>query len=176
MQLSLHADYSLRVLLYLGTHPGEVVTTRDISDAYGISKHHLVRVAQTLGEHGYVELIPGRAGGLRLAMDPSTIRIGDVVRRTEPHLRLVECFDAATNTCPITDHCGLRHQLHKAVEAFVASLNEHTLGDLLSTRRRAQFSEVFIRTQDLLRSGAKAATARAPRDARRRLRTQPDRS
>ena len=47
MQLSLHADYSLRVLLYLGTHPDEVVPTRDISDAYGISKHHLVRVAQS---------------------------------------------------------------------------------------------------------------------------------
>ena len=102
MQLSLHADYSLRVLLYLGTHPDQVVTTRDISDAYGISKHHLVRVAQTLGEHGYVELIPGRSGGLRLAMDPAAIRLGDVVRRTEPHLRLVECFDVATNTCPIT--------------------------------------------------------------------------
>ena len=153
MQLSLHADYSLRVLLYLGTHVDEVVTTRDISDAYGISKHHLVRVAQTLGEHGYVELIPGRAGGLRLAMDPFQIRLGDLVRRTEPHLRLVECFDEATNTCPIIEHCGLRHQLHKAVEAFVASLNEHTLGDLLSTRRRAQFSEVFVRTQDLLRTG-----------------------
>jgi Rrf2 family nitric oxide-sensitive transcriptional repressor len=176
VQLSLHADYSLRVLLYLGTHPNEVVTTRDISDAYNISKHHLVRVAQTLGEHGYVELIPGRAGGLRLAMDPSEIRLGDVVRRTEPHLRLVECFDVATNTCPITDHCGLRHQLHRAVEAFVASLNEHTLGDLLSTRRRAQFSEVFIRTQDLLRSSRQAASARTPRDARRRMRSQPERS
>jgi Rrf2 family nitric oxide-sensitive transcriptional repressor len=148
----------------------------DISDAYGISKHHLVRVAQTLGEHGYVELIPGRAGGLRLAMDPAAIRLGDVVRRTEPHLRLVECFDAATNTCPIIEHCGLRLQLHKAVEAFVASLNEHTLGDLLSPRRRGQFSEVFIRTQDLLRSRTKDAAARAPRDARRRLRTQPERS
>jgi len=173
VQLSLHADYSLRVLLYLGTHPAEVVTTRDISDAYGISKHHLVRVAQTLGEHGYVELIPGRSGGLRLAMDPSAIRLGDVVRRTEPHLRLVECFDVATNTCPITDHCGLRHQLHKAVEAFIASLNEQTLGDLLSTRRRAQFSEVFIRTQELFRSGREAAATQAPR-RKRRLRSQPE--
>ena len=173
MQLSLHADYSLRVLLYLGTHPDQVVTTRDISDAYGISKHHLVRVAQTLGEHGYVELIPGRSGGLRLAMDPSAIRLGDVVRRTEPHLRLVECFDVATNTCPITDHCGLRHQLHKAVEAFIASLNEQTLGDLLSTRRRAQFSEVFIRTQELFRSGREAAATQAPR-RKRRFRSQPE--
>ena len=175
MQLSLHADYSLRVLLYLGTHPDQVVTTRDISDAYGISKHHLVRVAQTLGEHGYVELMPGRAGGLRLAMDPFAIRLGDVVQRTEPHLRIVECFDAATNTCPIIDHCGLRHELHKAVAAFVASLNRTTLGDLLSSRRRGQFAAVFVRTQDLIRSGKKADTGdgttrtvqRIPRGSRR---------
>ena len=70
MQLSLHADYSLRVLLYLGSHPDQIVTTRTISDAYGISKHHLVRVAQTLAEFGCVDLLPGRNGGIRLAMDP----------------------------------------------------------------------------------------------------------
>ena len=66
MQLSLHSDYALRVLLYLGTHPGETISTRQISAAYGISKNHLVRVVQTLGEHGYVELLPGRSGGIRL--------------------------------------------------------------------------------------------------------------
>ena len=42
VQLSLHADYALRVLVYLGTHPDRVVTTQEISSAYGISKHHLV--------------------------------------------------------------------------------------------------------------------------------------
>jgi len=73
VQLSLHADYSLRVLLYLGTHPDQVVTTRDISDAYGISKHHLVRVAQTLGEHGYVELIPGHRAAPGTASTPSSL-------------------------------------------------------------------------------------------------------
>ena len=52
MQLSLHADYALRVLIYLGTYPERVVTTREISRAYGISKNHLVRVVHTLAEHG----------------------------------------------------------------------------------------------------------------------------
>ena len=85
VQLSLRSDYALRVLLYLGAHPGEVVTTQRISDAYGISKNHLVRVVQTLAGHGYVDLIPGRSGGIRLARDPAGIRLGEVVRQAAIH-------------------------------------------------------------------------------------------
>ncbi|MEQ1948567.1 MAG: Rrf2 family transcriptional regulator [Bryobacteraceae bacterium] len=58
MQLSLHADYALRVLIYLGAHPGKTVSTAQISEVYGISKHHLVRVVQTLGESGTSPLVP----------------------------------------------------------------------------------------------------------------------
>ncbi len=147
MQLSLHADYALRVLLYLGSHPGEIVATRRISDAYGISKHHLVRVVQTLGEHGYVEMLPGRSGGVRLVRDPDTIALGDVVRVAEPNMRLVECFDRATNTCPIINHCGLKAHLGTAMQAFIASLNEHTLGQLLDGDRRRTLAGVFVKLQ-----------------------------
>lgn len=144
MQLSLHADYSLRVLLYLATRPGQIVTTQEISSAYGISKNHLVRVVQTLGEYGYVDLIPGRYGGIRLAMDPDQIRLGDVVRRAEPNLKLVECFDPATNTCPIINVCGLKGYLNEALQAFLAELDKKTLGGLLNPQRRQRLSEAFV--------------------------------
>jgi len=90
MQLSLHSDYALRVLIYLGAHPDETISTQRISAAYGISKNHLVRVVQTLSEHGYVRVTPG--SGVRLTRDPQDIRLGEVVRYSEPNLRLVECF------------------------------------------------------------------------------------
>lgn len=147
MQLSLHADYALRVLIYLGTHRGEVVSTRQISDAYGISKHHLVRVVQTLGENGYVELLPGRSGGVRLSADPANVRLGDVIRKAEPSLQLVECFDPATNTCPIINDCGLKAYLRQALEAFIASLNQHTLAELLTAPRRSRLGAVFLQLQ-----------------------------
>jgi Rrf2 family nitric oxide-sensitive transcriptional repressor len=41
MQLTLHTDYAFRVLLYLATQPaGHLVSTKDISRSYGISRHH----------------------------------------------------------------------------------------------------------------------------------------
>ncbi len=49
MQLTFHAEYALRVLLYLGSRPRETVATKEISSAFGVSKNHLVRVIQTLG-------------------------------------------------------------------------------------------------------------------------------
>ncbi len=143
MQLSLRSDYALRVLLYLGAHPGEVVTTRCISDAYGISKNHLVRVVQTLAEHGYVELIPGRSGGMRLVRDPAAIRLGEVVRHAEPNLKLVECFDPATNTCPIARSCGLKSVLNEGLLAFLATLDQHTLAELVTSKSRTKLVAIL---------------------------------
>lgn len=144
MQLSLHADYGLRVLLYLGSHPGQIISTQQISDAYGISKNHLVRVMQTLGDAGYVRVIPGRSGGVTLAKDPSEIRLGDVVRDAEPNLHLVECFEPETNTCPIIAVCGLKTRLAEALEAFIAELNKQSLADLLTPARQQKLQNVFV--------------------------------
>ena len=143
MQLSLHADYSLRVLIFAGTHEPRVVRTQDISDAYGISKHHLVRVVQTMAQHGYVRIHAGRSGGITLARPPEDIRLGQVVRHSEPNLRLVECFDAAANTCPIVGSCALKQMLVEALEAFIARLDEYTLADVLKPGARRELSELL---------------------------------
>ena len=132
MQLSLHTDYAFRVLIYLGSHPGGSVRTQDISAAYGISKHHLVRVVQTLGDHGYVRISAGRSGGVSLAREPKDIRLGQVARDAEPSLRLVECFDGETNTCPIASACMLKRVLAGALEVFLKRLDEYTLADVLA--------------------------------------------
>jgi Rrf2 family nitric oxide-sensitive transcriptional repressor len=143
MQLSLHADYALRVLIYLGTHPSRIVTTQEISGAYGISKHHLVRVIHTLAEHSYVKIQPGRSGGVTLAREPHTMPLGDIIRHSEPNLRLVECFDGQTNTCPIASICGLKGMLNEALQAFLATLNRYTIADVLASSGRQKLSTVF---------------------------------
>jgi Rrf2 family transcriptional regulator, nitric oxide-sensitive transcriptional repressor len=143
MQVSLHADYALRVLVHLGTHSDRLVTTQEISDAYGISKHHLVRVVHTLAEHGYVDIQAGRSGGVRLAREPELIRLGDVIRNAEPNMRLVECFDGQTNTCPIASVCALKGMLNEALQAFLTSLNRYTVADVLKASGQRKLAAVF---------------------------------
>ena len=143
MQLSLHADYALRVLIYLGSNPGRVVSTHEISGAYGISKHHLVRVVQTLAEHDYVNIHAGRSGGVKLARAPHLISLGDVIQSAEPNLKLVECFDREANTCPIASACALKGMLREALQAFLATLNRYTLADILRDGNQQKLVSLF---------------------------------
>lgn len=143
MHLTLHADYALRVLLYLAARPERLVSTQEVSEAYGISKNHLVRVVQALGKHGFIEVRPGRSGGLTLARTPSEISLGQVFRVTEPDFHLVECFDRQTNTCPIAPACGLKGILFEARDAFLAVLDKYTLADVRK-RSRKDLADFFL--------------------------------
>ncbi|MEO7034945.1 MAG: Rrf2 family transcriptional regulator [Polyangiaceae bacterium] len=129
MQLTLFSDYSLRILLYLSAHRDRRVAVSEISQAYGISQHHLVKVVQRLIEAGLVVGTRGRGGGLNLGREPAEINVAEVVRLTEPHLNLVECFDRPTNTCPIDKACGLKGALMRAQEAFFRELDKYSLAD-----------------------------------------------
>ena len=131
MQLTRFSDYSLRVLLYLATHQDRLVSIREVSRAYGVSHHHLVKVVQRLLEKELIASTRGRGGGLRLNRPPAAINIGALVRATEPHFDLVECFDRATNTCPIDSACGLKGVLRNAQAAFLKVLDDRTLADFL---------------------------------------------
>lgn len=143
MRLTLHADYSLRILLYLSGRQERLVSTQEVSEAYGISKNHLVRVVQVLGKHGFIEVRPGRSGGLTLARAPSEISLGEVFRVTEPDFQLVECFDPETNTCPIAPACGLKGVLFEAQAAFLAVLDKYTLADI-TKRSRKDLADFFF--------------------------------
>jgi Rrf2 family nitric oxide-sensitive transcriptional repressor len=134
VHLTQFSDYSLRLVIYLACHPDETVSVEEVSRCYGISRHHLVKVVQTLTDLGVVESHRGRGGGMRLTMAPDQINVGWLIRRTEPHFNLVECFDAATNTCPIAPACGLKGALQRAQQAFLSVLDEYTLDQFLNRR------------------------------------------
>lgn len=122
--------------MFCALHPDEIVRVEDVSRAYGISKAHLLKATRQLGQLGYLENLRGRAGGIRLAMAPSKIIIGQVVRHTEGNLELVECFNADTNTCPLIGVCKLSNLFRTALRTFLAELDKVTLEDIASDRRK----------------------------------------
>jgi Rrf2 family nitric oxide-sensitive transcriptional repressor len=134
MQLTTYTDYALRVLMYLAVHDDRLVTIAEMASAYDISKNHLMKIVYQLGQHGFIETVRGRGGGLRLGQTPERVALGEVVRRMEPHFNLVECFDPTTNRCPILPACGLSHVLVEASDAFLAVLDRYTLADLIPDR------------------------------------------
>jgi Rrf2 family transcriptional regulator, nitric oxide-sensitive transcriptional repressor len=133
MRLTDYTDYSIRVLLYLAVRGEGLSTIQDISNAYGISKNHLMKVVQKLGELGWVETVRGRNGGLRLAEQTSALTVGQIVRATESDFALVGCFpdqQGERRPCVITPHCRIRGVLEAARSAFLAELDRHTIGEV----------------------------------------------
>lgn len=161
MRLTFHTDYGLRALVYLASHPDRIVTTTEIGNAYGISKNHLVRVAQSLRDGGFIEVLPGRSGGLALALPADKIRIGDVVRELEPDFRMVECFDAKISTCPISPACALAGALDGALEAFLKELDRFTLGQVIALSG-PKLNEHFLPVEALTRGRPSRAPAARP--------------
>lgn len=134
MQLTLFSDYALRTLLYLGAHPDQLVPAAQISEAFGVSADHVAKAAKWLTQQGYLRAQRGKAGGLMLARKPASIRIGQLIAETEPHMHLLECFERENDRCPITPACKLRKALLEARVAFLAALDVYTLEDLLANR------------------------------------------
>jgi Rrf2 family nitric oxide-sensitive transcriptional repressor len=142
MRLTAFSDYALRVLVYLGLHEGERCTVAGIAGAYGISANHLTKVVQHLAQDGYVETTRGKGGGMRLALAPERVNLGELMRGTEER-RLVECFEGGASRCRIESACALRGILGDALEAFFAVLDRHTLADLLRPSRKLAKVLVF---------------------------------
>jgi Rrf2 family nitric oxide-sensitive transcriptional repressor len=134
MQLSLHADYACRVLIFLAVGQGPRASIEEIAKAFAISQNHLVKVVHRLGQLGFIETTRGRNGGIRLALPPEEIYMGDVIRRMEPHFEVVECFNSSTNTCPIIGLCDLQPALQRARDAFLQVLDAVTLAEV--TRKK----------------------------------------
>lgn len=142
MQLTIFTDYGLRTLMYLAAYPERRCSVREVSEHYGISRNHLVKVVHYLSQLGYIDSSKGKGGGIRLAKPAELLRIGDLVRELEPHMQLVECFDKDTNTCRISNGCQLKHFLAEAKDAFINSLNRYTLAD--AVRNKELFPEVIV--------------------------------
>ena len=143
MHLSLFSDYSLRVLMFAAVKGG-AFQLDEVTAAYGISRNHLAKVVQSLSKLGYLDTRRGRGGGIQLRCSPADIRIGKLVRETEGQPAIVECFDAATNTCRLNGSCRLKGALARATNAFFDSLDEHTLSDLTAGPQRNRLAKILL--------------------------------
>lgn len=128
MQLTSFTDYGLRALIYMASLPaGQMTSISEVTDTYGVSRNHMVKIINQLSRAGYIAAVRGKNGGIRLGRPAKDIVIGQVVRDLEP-LQLVNC---QSDFCHITSACRLKKALHDAVQSFLKELDNYTLADLV---------------------------------------------
>lgn len=124
MHFTRHTDYALRLLLHLAANPDRQSVIGEVAEIHDISRNHLMKVVQQLSHGGFLSTRRGRGGGFMLARPAETIRIGEVVRFTEPGMTLAEC-----TSCRIAPVCGLTGIFSEAKAALLAVLDRYSLAD-----------------------------------------------
>ena len=135
MRLTTYTDFAFRTLIFVALRKEEGCTIQELAEHYGISRNHLMKVVQQLGQLGFVETTRGRGGGIRLGKPAEEIRLADVVRATEDDMDIVECFNPAEDRCVISRVCRLRGILGEAMTAWMNVLDHYTLADLVDNER-----------------------------------------
>lgn len=131
MYLTQFSDIGLRLLMYLARERRETpaVTIAEVSAQFDIPRNHMVKVAGLLTRSGWINATRGRSGGIRLAIDPSSLRLGEVVRALEGRKEIINCDKM---NCRLRSDCGLRSALNFAYDAFYTALDTYTLADIIS--------------------------------------------
>jgi len=136
VQLTSYTDYAFRVLIALACVAPEKLTAGEISESYGISLNHLLKVVQQLAELGYVETTRGKSGGIRLLAEPTELTLGTIVRQMEPELGVVSCLRKGEHPCAIVPACRLKSILSEATAQFLVGLDAYTLADITKGKPR----------------------------------------
>lgn len=91
MKISTRGRYGVRLLIDLANNTDEShVSLSSVAERQRISARYLEQVAVILKRAGYIRSIKGASGGYALAMSPSDILIGDVLRALEGDMCVVD--------------------------------------------------------------------------------------
>lgn len=130
MQLTRYTDYGLRTLIYLSVLPsGRSASIDEVSEVFGLSRNHVNKIVHHLGREGLIITQRGKGGGMRIGRDPAEINLGDVVRRLENNLEVVNCDQP--DRCVLLPGCHLKTVLADAMTAFLRELDQYVLADLV---------------------------------------------
>jgi len=136
MRLTSFTDYSVRVLTYAALKKNELASIREVSEVYGISSNHLMKVIHHLGKGNYLETIRGKNGGFRLARDPKDISIGELIRYTEDDLALINSNGKNTDQ---NEKVNFNTIVEQALGSFMTTVDNYTLADSVEGQTLTNF-------------------------------------
>ena len=129
--ISTRGRYSLRVLVDLAQNGrGDFIPMKDVATRQNISLKYLEQILPILTKNKFVETAHGKGGGYRLAMEPSKIIIGDVLRLTEKDLAPVACLAEGAAECNRKKICPTLDFWQGLNDVINEYLNGKTIADL----------------------------------------------
>ena len=132
MMVSTKGRYALRVMIDLAENDGKgYVPMKEVAKRQEISLKYLERILPVLTKNKMIEGLQGKGGGYRLAVRPSDIRVGDILRLTEGDLAPVACLGCEADICERAKGCRTLPMWTEFYRLTNAYFDGITLADLM---------------------------------------------
>lgn len=143
MQITKFTDLSLRLLMYLTQEVvASPITINEVAQQFDISRNHLIKVVTRLNKLNWVVATRGRSGGLRLGIQPSALKLGDVLRELENKKSLINCNDPP---CVLKGQCNLKEILDHGLNTFYDEMNQYTLQSIVDQKTQQAVIKLHLR-------------------------------
>ncbi len=106
MHVSRKADYAVRAMAYLASHPGRRVLISEVAQTMSIPRAFLSKIMKELVGGGLVLSQAGPGGGYSLATDPAAITFRQILEVVEGPWTLVPCqAEDGGDACVMANRC-----------------------------------------------------------------------
>jgi Rrf2 family cysteine metabolism transcriptional repressor len=138
--VSQKCQYALRALFELALrYPAEDVTTvAEIAEKQQIPLRFLEQILSKLKTGGYIESRRGKQGGYVIAISPSSISVGEIIRFIEGSDESIDCLKKSGNTrCPFVGRCSFKDLWERAKSSLTDIFDGTTFQDLVDKQNKA---------------------------------------
>lgn len=137
MRLARGTDFAYRILMMVAMNSDRNLTVEAVASSLQLSRTHCMKLIAKLSANGFLLTTRGRGGGLALGQEPTEILLGDVAKAMESDFGLLECFYSSQSNCAMFGGCEMTFIMKRALKAFLDSLNEYTLEDILKKSKNS---------------------------------------
>ena len=132
MRLTEQSRYALRVLAHCAERHPALAKVATIATVTGITEQNIFKLIKVLTKSGFVETIRGPHGGVRLAMPPKAIPVGQVIRAIEPRFKACGPLDQIMSDEPVSAvERELDRTIGRGIAAFMETLDQTSIAALV---------------------------------------------
>lgn len=128
MKITRASDYALRILTHLACGKGGV-TSENLAKELDIPLNHLAKLIPILARKRYLLTKKGKGGGLRLAVDPKSINLAEVIEAVEGPFVISNCIYHRED-CRFSSKCKVRKLLNSLRQQMRSALVSTSVMDM----------------------------------------------
>ncbi len=134
MNITSKSRYGIKIMLDLAKFDSSNIQQRHcISVRQSIPQDYMDHILPRLKEHGLIQTIRGRSGGITLNKPANEISLWDIFHAVEDSLYPVQCLDESNeNNCELTHQCTTKRAWDFIFNSMKSHLTGISLENLLS--------------------------------------------